>query len=690
MGDSSVQQDEAHPQQEMKVDPAYEFEAPKYIEFGVPEENVGAVDEWFGAKEAIELKTDDLFESNQDFGIADKPTVVKQAKKRSVPSSDEAARPAKRVRPSTQPLTSSLNRSHSSKNRSTLSSSTLNTSKMNKTMNTSTWVPKLTVPQSPMFATKFRLRGAQIEDSETAQQRYIASSIVNQAKRRRLNSLSKKKALYCSSGYFPSHSMKPLTEPEEFRFKTDARLGLPQPKVEEQPQSKPLPEWQGATIPQAFVFNTDYRTRPNDNVIAPSPFKSFKQKILEIQNKTPKRFRTKPRNYMYGQSPESSYELNLTMPQPFQFETSFRTKPTTVLSHEQQEELEMLNMPKFRAHPVNKRVLESDGQVGISRVPKLPLTEPQGFSLATEDRAIIKEASKPDGPEPEHFKAKPLDISVLRGPVKGVHPVVRPMLTVPESPCLLTKTRYHPPAETKEEVFVFKAKPVPLFQEPQPVAHEKRIIEPIPFNLNTEARGKEASAKLAEKIQQQQAEEKKAHQFKAQPMVVSEPPIAPMRSMVITQPQPFALKIEERGADHKKKFLAKVQDEMKENIERTNFKATLFVPTQPYEPQKSTKSLTVIEDFSLNSDVRAIERHTYDLQLEEKMRAAEEVRKQQEEERLAQEAIELKLLRAKMVPKAQPILLGKPLVIHGSTQPLTQPHTPKLRTKQRSHAGRDL
>lgn len=685
--------EEAAQPQEVKVDPAYEFEAPKYIEFGAPEENAGAVDEWFGSKEATELKTDDLFASSQDFGEGGESKPANKQSKKRIITAEETSRPAKKIRPSTQSHNSSLNHSRGSKNASTLSTSALNASKVDKTMNNSTWVPKLTVPQSPMFATKFRLRGVRMEDSETAQQRYMATSILNQAKRRRLNSMSKKKALYCSAGYFPSHSAKPLTEPEEFQFLTDARLRAPQPKVEEQPQAKPIPEWQGVTVPEAFVFNTDFRTRPTEaNAVPPSPFKSFKQKMLEIQNKTPKRFRTRPRTYVFGQSPNNSYDLNLTMPIPFEFETSFRTKPSSLLSREQQEEQEMLNMPKFRANPVNKRVLESDGQVGISRVAKQPLTEPQAFALATEGRAIIKEASKPEEPEPEHFKARPLDVSVLHGPVKGVHAVERPALTVPESPCLLTKTRSVPPAlEPPKEVFVFKAKPVPVFQEPRPVVHHHEKVEPIPFNLSTEARGKEASAKLAEKLQQEREAEQKAHQFKAQPMIVSEAPVAPMRSIIVTQPQPFALKIEERGADHKKKFNAKVQDEMKENLERTNFKATLFVPNlQPYAPHKSTKELTVIEDFVLNSDARAIERHTYDLQQDEKAKAAEEVRKQQEQERLAQEAEELKLLRAKMVPKAQPILLGKPLVIRASTQALTQPHTPKLRTRQRSHAGRDL
>ena len=71
---------------------------------------------------------------------------------------------------------------------------------------------------------------------------------------------------------------------------------------------------------------------------------------------------------------------------------------------------------------------------------------------------------------------------------------------------------------------------------------------------------------------------------------------------------------------------------MQENIAQTNFKATMFVPTAPYEPQKSTKPLTVIDDFTLNSDLRASERHVFEVQKCERTQAAEEARRKQEEE----------------------------------------------------------
>jgi hypothetical protein len=43
----------------------------------------------------------------------------------------------------------------------------------------------------------------------------------------------------------------------------------------------------------------------------------------------------------------------------------------------EREEMEMNSMPPFKALPLDRKVLESDGQLGISRVIKAPVTEPE-------------------------------------------------------------------------------------------------------------------------------------------------------------------------------------------------------------------------------------------------------------------------------------------------------------------------
>lgn len=150
------------------MDPTYEFEAPRYMEFGLPEETVGVVDEWFGElnirpfytpayiqienKAAEEFKVEELFTSNTDFAEASSASEPNGIK-RPVPSSpsDKAERPRKRARAAkasqAQPkaFASSLKSSTSSKNDSMLGKTAINVS---------TWENKLTIPESPMLHTK--------------------------------------------------------------------------------------------------------------------------------------------------------------------------------------------------------------------------------------------------------------------------------------------------------------------------------------------------------------------------------------------------------------------------------------------------------------------------------------------------------------------------------------------------------
>lgn len=76
----------------------------------------------------------------------------------------------------------------------------------------------------------------------------------------------------------------------------------------------------------------------------------------------------------------------------------------------------MANMPQFKALPLDRKVLESDGQLGVSRGARQALTEPETPKLATDARA----AARPQTPEMEPiqlFKARDLDRSIFQGPV---------------------------------------------------------------------------------------------------------------------------------------------------------------------------------------------------------------------------------------------------------------------------------
>ena len=88
----------------------------------------------------------------------------------------------------------------------------------------------------------------------------------------------------------------------------------------------------------------------------------------------------------------------LTCSKSMQLFTEVRaiTRTSSVKSTAQIEEEEMSSMPKFKALPLNKKVLESHGDMGVPRVQRPPSTKPTEFNLSTSMRG---EARKKDDDE---------------------------------------------------------------------------------------------------------------------------------------------------------------------------------------------------------------------------------------------------------------------------------------------------
>jgi len=110
-------------------------------------------------------------------------------------------------------------------------------------------------------------------------------------------------------------------------------------------------EWTGQrTITQPFQFQAEGRVRTQENVPG-SPFVSFQQKVIELQRKTPKRFR-KPRFYHFRENRSSFENINTTLAisTTFLFAIDNRFRPTTVTSSSEREE--------FKACPLARRCLK--------------------------------------------------------------------------------------------------------------------------------------------------------------------------------------------------------------------------------------------------------------------------------------------------------------------------------------------
>jgi len=123
-------------------------------------------------------------------------------------------------------------------------------------------------------------------------------------------------------------------------------------------------------------------------------------------------------------------------------------------------------MPKFRARPVNKRVLESSGDMGVPKVPKVALTAPVEPHFHIEERLATR--PKPVAEEQkEEFHARPLNEKILQQPTFIAQPSNH-ALTQPKTPNLRTRRRAaeRPPSPVEEEIVPFTARGMPHMETP--------------------------------------------------------------------------------------------------------------------------------------------------------------------------------------------------------------------------------
>lgn len=204
--------------------------------------------------------------------------------------------------------------------------------------------------------------------------------------------------------------------------------------------------------------------------------------------------------------------------------------------------------------------------------------------------------------------------------------------------------------------------------------HEAPEVKPFSF----EERNKEIMAKKEEKIQEVYEEERKAREFQARPLPSFSPPKLQSNSKQLTEPAPFKLSCEYKGAAKAERWMQKVQQELKEQKMKTVFKAhsSNVVYNAPFVPKKSLKPCTEFDEFDLNTDRRREAREIYDMAKQEKERAMQEEMHQREKEREEEEKINIMNLRKQLVHKSNPIRKFKGVKVQPSQQHLTLPESP--------------
>ncbi|KAG6525092.1 hypothetical protein ZIOFF_015044 [Zingiber officinale] len=327
--------------------------------------------------------------------------------------------------------------------------------------------------------------------------------------------------------------------------------------------------------------------------------------------------------------------LKITEPRPPHLETSLRARPSKIRSSQEIELEELQKIPKFKARPLNKKILESKGEIGVSCKPKPGRTIHQEFHFATTDRL---------------------------GP--------------PTVADLFDNLSLHPESyHGKKEV--------------------PKITKPNPFHLRTEERGLEKEKHFAGQLFQKDLEEEKNRIPRAStyPYTTDFPVMPPKpEPKQCTKPEIFQLQSLVRHEEQMKKALEEKEKKEKEEAQGRNFKAQAVMKEDPLPvPQRERKVLTEVQQFVMHADHRALQRKAFDKKIKDKELTYKRLREEQESVKMIEEEKATKQMRRTMMPHAKPLpKFSNPFIPQKSMKENTKPKSPGLHVKHRVESRRAL
>ncbi|OXB78533.1 UNVERIFIED_CONTAM: hypothetical protein H355_013258 [Colinus virginianus] len=556
---------------------------------------------------------------------------------------------------------------------------------------------KLTVPSTPTMLKRTniasKLKSTEEQELEKMQQ---LQREVMELRKKNEESL---KAAIAGTGQPVKRTVGQVTKPIDFHFCTESRI---KQHVESQPEKEykevdfaavlrkhppsPMRMPKGPTVPKPFNLSTGNKRKLEDTS---SEYVSLAQQVEAFQKRTPSRYHLRSRKSDEGPAPAKPVRARLTNPRTPVLQTKHRLRPVACKSAAEleAEEIEKIQQYKFKARELDHKILEG-GPILPKKPPVKELTQPVGFELEIEKRIQDRESKKQQ--EEEHFKfhSRPCPTKILEDVVGVPEKKVLPV-TVPKSPvfALKSRTRVTGKDEEKEKevVPVIKANPMPHYGVPfKPKMPEQRHVEVCPFSFDS--RDRERLIQKEKKIEELQKEE--VPKFKALPLPYFDHVKLPEKKVKTpTQPEPFNLQVDERGAAKQQSWKQQLKEDLKKQKEAACFKArpNVVVYQEPFVPKKENKALSeslsgsvVPESFELATEKRAKERQEFEKRLaslEARKEKLQEQVRQREEER---EKEEIAKLRQELVHKANPIRRYRSVEVKPSEQPLTMPKSPNF------------
>ncbi|KAI3736113.1 hypothetical protein L6452_15646 [Arctium lappa] len=463
------------------------------------------------------------------------------------------------------------------------------------------------------------------------------------------------------------------------------------------------------------------------------PFVSMAEMMRKFQSGT-RNLNLPPRSSSIshgdGQVMQRKPKLTLTRPKEPDFVTSQRVRSVKIKSSAELEEEMMAKIPKFKARPVNRKILEAPTLPAMKRsTPQIP--EFQEFHLETMERA--------------HQNAETSTVASTEAPPQ-IHQW-KPHLTTPKTPPLQTLLRARPPKiksteelekEELEKAPKFKARPlnkkifeskgelglfcnkkrqVTIPQEfhfaideriPPSTANVADLFDklslcsdsynqkpiprntaPNPFHLHTEERGAEKEKRFVMEIIHKQIEDERARIPKATPYpYTTDYPVVPPKPdpKQCTKPEPFQL---ESLARHEEEVQREMEERRRLELEEARmrmFKAQPILKEDPIPvPEKVRRPLTEVQEFDLHVEHRAVDRAEFDKKVKEKEMMYKRYRDEAESAKMMEEEKALKQLRRTLVPHARPVPnFNKPFLPRKSSKGVTRPKSPKLKIIERT------
>ncbi|KAK8622404.1 hypothetical protein V6N13_117321 [Hibiscus sabdariffa] len=423
-------------------------------------------------------------------------------------------------------------------------------------------------------------------------------------------------------------SMLKLTRPKEPEFETAQRVRPITVKstaeLEEEMMAK-IPKFKARPLnKKIFEASTPLPSLPRSTPKPPD----FQEFHLETMARASKNVETTSS----ATSTEVSHQNNqwkpqLTDPKSPVLQTSLRAKPPKVKSSIELEQEELEKAPKFKARPLNKKIFESKGEMGIFCNAKKQVTIPQEFHFATHERI--------------------------------------------------------PPPVAVFDIFDKLSLNSESIHDPLP-----RNTIPNPFHLHTEERGAEKEKKFVIEIIEKQFEEERARVHKANPYpYTTDYPVVPPKPepKQCTKPEPFQLESLVRHEEEMKREMEERKKKEKEEAQMRLFKAQPVLKEDPIPvPEKVRKPLTQVEEFDLHLNHRAVDRAEFDQKIKEKEMIYKRYREETEAARMIEEEKALKQLRRTMVPHARPVpKFDHPFCPQRSSKETTKSISPRLRVLQR-------